>query len=269
MHRRGGSVIKPKTGKSAHMAKRSLLNPNNLFFRQQPLEEPDFIKDPTNKFMKKPFIENLPLHQKTFYSNKKGFISLFEDVTKINLVFSEIISTVLCYRPKLAQTLSNLNLSYNKLYERLLDQNHKAELDKEKEVKERIDEIVNELQKSEFQKAELTKKIQYYENVKMAKESELKAAQLQEEELRLEILNLKVLNQEMQQFKEPIKEKKEDNPEDDVADSEKIFDKMGKEIGESQLAISALENEQNAKKEILMNMDRLLKQVLQHSKQDQ
>jgi len=116
----------------------------------------------------------------------------------------------------------------------------------------------------------MIKKCQAYERVILANKSETKAAQLQEEEFKLEIFNLKVLNQEMQQFKEPIKEKekKEDNPEDDVVDSEKIFDKMGKEIGESQRAISALENEQNSKKEILLNMDKLLKQVLQFSKQD-
>lgn len=147
MHNRTRSMQKGKIGKSANGYRRRDLNPNNIFLRQQPIEQ-DFAKDPTNKFMKKPFLENLPTHQKNFYANKKGFINLFEDVTKINLVFSEIIETVLCYRPKLAQTLSNLNLSYNKLYERLLDQNHKAEMEKEKELKTRLDQCLAELQQT-------------------------------------------------------------------------------------------------------------------------
>lgn len=136
IHNRTSSQRISKVGKTAALNK--LNNPNNLFLRHQAVVHQEYAQDPTNKFMKKPFLENLPSHQKSFYTNKKGFISLFEDVTKINLIFSEIIETVLCYRPKLAQTLSNLNLSYNKLYERLLEQNHKSEMDKEKEVKVRV-----------------------------------------------------------------------------------------------------------------------------------
>lgn len=33
----------------------------------------------------------------------------------------EVIETVICYRPELAQMLTNLNMSYNKLYEKLLE----------------------------------------------------------------------------------------------------------------------------------------------------
>jgi hypothetical protein len=147
-HNRTNPNRTSKIRKSAGLSKRSHnMNPNNLFLRNQTFAQPEYAKDPSNKFMKKPFLENLPSHQKNFYANKKGFISLFEDVTKINLVFSEVIETVLCYRPKLAQTLSNLNLSYNKLYERLLEQNHMSEMDKEKSIKVRITDCEEELQK--------------------------------------------------------------------------------------------------------------------------
>jgi len=54
----------------------------------------------------------------------------------------------------------------------------------------------------------------------------------------------------MQQFKEPIKEKKDDKTEDDVTDGDKIFDKMGRDLGASQNAIAELENEQEQKKEV-------------------
>lgn len=266
MHTRTRSMQKAKIGKTASGYRRKDLNPNNIFLRQPPTE-PVYAKDPTNKFMKKPFLENLPTHQKNFYANKKGFLSLFEDITKINLVFGEVIETVLWYRPKLAQTLSNLNLSYNKLYERLLDQNHKSEIEKDKELKIKLDSQATEL--IEFEKAELNKKLQAYEQTILAKKSEIKAAKLQEEELRLEIFNLKSLIQEMQQFKEPIKDKKEEKPEDDVADSEKIFDKMGKDLGDAQSAIADLEEQQTKKKEIFTNIEKLLKEVLQHTKQDQ
>ena len=266
IHTRTRSMQKTKIGKTASGYRRKDLNPNNIFLRQPP-SEPEYVKDPTNKFMKKPFLENLPTHQKNFYANKKGFLNLFEDITKINLVFGEVIETVLCYRPKLAQTLSNLNLSYNKLYERLLDQNHKSEIEKDKELKLKLDSQATK--QIELEKAELNKKLQAYEQTILAKKSEIKAANLQEEELKLEIFNLKSLIQEMQQFKEPIKDKKEDKPEDDVADGEKIFDKMGKDLGDAQSAIADLEEQQTKKKEIFTNIERLLKEVLQHTKQDQ
>jgi len=83
-----------KSGKTAVGYKRRHLNPNNLFLRNQPPVE-EYAQDPMNKFMKKPFLENLPMNQKKFYMNKKGFLNLFEDITKINLVFSEVIETVL------------------------------------------------------------------------------------------------------------------------------------------------------------------------------
>lgn len=141
-------------------------------------------------------------------------------------------------------------MSYNKLYERLLDQTHRSEIEKEREVSERLQNSTVELQNLEFQKAELAKKLDAYERAFMAKKIEVRAAELQEEELRMEISSLKVLNQEMQQFKEPIKEKKEEKPEDEINDGEKIFDKMGRDLGASQNAITDLEHEQEKKKDV-------------------
>ncbi|CAI2376513.1 unnamed protein product [Moneuplotes crassus] len=276
-HNRGGSMSKSKLGRTANVAKRSLLNPNNLFLRQQPIEEPEFVKDPINKFMKKPFLENLPLNQKNFYSNKKGFINLFEDVTKINLVFNEIISTVLCFRPKLAQTLSNLNLSYNKLYERLLDQNHKSELEKDKEVRNRLEVSEQEVQKLEFENVKLTKQIHEYKLLLQKNESNLKVAELVEDELKSQIECLKTCNKEMIDFEKATggsAAKQEDNKKDDdkkvnlFEDTEVQFGKIEKDMGSTQNVISELEREQYKKNSILLNMDKLLKQVLQHSKQD-
>ncbi len=51
-HNRGGSMSNSKFGKTANITKRSLMNPNNLFLRHQPIEGPEYVKDPTNKFMK-------------------------------------------------------------------------------------------------------------------------------------------------------------------------------------------------------------------------
>lgn len=98
----------------------------------------------------------------------------------------------------------------------------------------------------------------------------IKSFELQEEELKLEIFNLKMMNQEMQQFKDPFKEKtKEDKPVEEVADSEKFYSKMIDDLKDSQTAIYELDNEQNLKKEIIKNMETLLKNILQNSKTDQ
>jgi len=82
IHNRTRSMTKGKIGKGG-LGNRRDLNPNNLFLRQQP-NATTYTKDPINQFMKKPFLDNLPTQQKNFYANKKGFISFFEDVTKIN-----------------------------------------------------------------------------------------------------------------------------------------------------------------------------------------
>lgn len=93
-HHRTRSLTKGKVGKTANGQRRKDLNPNNLFLRQQP-SSTAYSKDPTTKYMKMPFLDNLPMYQKHFYANKKGFVNLFEDITKINLIFSEVIETVL------------------------------------------------------------------------------------------------------------------------------------------------------------------------------
>jgi hypothetical protein len=90
IHYRTRSTQNSKLGKTAIPTKRRDINPSAMFLRNPPPVE-IFAQDPKNKFMKKPFLENLPSHQKSFFINKKGFLSLFEDITKINLVFSEII----------------------------------------------------------------------------------------------------------------------------------------------------------------------------------
>ena len=88
----------------------------------------------------------------------------------------------------------------------------------------------------------------------------IKSFELQEEELKIEIFNLKMMNQEMQQFKDPFKDKnKEDKPVEEVADSEKFYSKMINDLKDSQTAIYELDNEQNMKKEIIKNMETLLK----------
>ena len=97
----------------------------------------------------------------------------------------------------------------------------------------------------------------------------IKSFELQEEELKMEIFNLKMMNQEMQQFKDPFKKQKEDKPVEEVADSEKLYSKMINDLKDSQTAIYELDNEQNLKKEIIKNMETLLKNVLQNSKTDQ
>ena len=156
IHSRTQSLVKPKMGKTAIGHRRRDINPNNLFLRR-PANVTTYSKDPSNQYMKKPFLENLQIHHKNFYTSKKEFISLFEDITKINLVFSEIIETVLWYRPKLAQTLSNLNLSYNKLYEKLLDQYHKSEIEKDKDLQIKMQTTMDNLEKFEYAKVELEK----------------------------------------------------------------------------------------------------------------
>ena len=72
-------------------------------------------------------------------------------------MFNEIIETVLWYRPKLAHTLTNLNLSYNKIYEKLLDQYYKWEIEKDLEVQFKMKTAFEDLEKLTLDKIELDK----------------------------------------------------------------------------------------------------------------
>lgn len=76
--------------------------------------------------------------------------------------------------------MSNLNLSYNKLFERLLDQNHKSELEKDKELKDKLQNNLESLEKAEYDKVELEKKIQYMEMTIQVKNAMIKAADMQD-----------------------------------------------------------------------------------------
>ena len=79
-------------------------------------------EDPVGKYHKKSLIEALAPPLRSYFSRRRGFPELLEDVTKTNLCFSEVVEVVLCYRLELGQALNNLNTSYNKLFEKMLEQ---------------------------------------------------------------------------------------------------------------------------------------------------
>ena len=94
--------------------------------------------DDPGKYHKKAIYETLPVVLKSYFGRRKGFLEVFEEINKTNLCFSEVIEVVMCYRLELGQALNNLNTSYNKLYEKLLEQCYKNDMDKEKELDERM-----------------------------------------------------------------------------------------------------------------------------------
>ena len=66
--------------------------------------------------LRQDFIDELPIDERTFYAHRKDFRILFEDVSRQNTAFTEVIETVSCYRAELANSLRDLQYSYNDVY---------------------------------------------------------------------------------------------------------------------------------------------------------
>lgn len=73
-----------------------------------------------------------------------------------------------------------MNLSSNKLFERLLDQNHKSEIEKDKELRLKLQNNLEALEKAEYTKVELEKYITHLETSIQVKNAMIKAAEMSE-----------------------------------------------------------------------------------------
>lgn len=139
------------------------------------------------------------------------------------------------------------------MFERLLEQNQKSDIDKEKELKLKLQSNLESLEKSEYDKVELEKKIQHMENIIQAKNAMIKAASVHE-------------------FKEPLIEESSLHhhkvPEKPI-EGEDEYEKMLNGLHDSQAVVLELERQQNEKKQFIKNMDTLLRNVLQITKSDQ
>ena len=95
-------------------------------------------------------------------------------MTKTNLCFSEVVDVVLCYRLELGQALNNLNTSYNKLFEKMLEQCFRHDQEKEKEFDDRMHTTNEALAIALEKQPEFEKRIAHLENIVLAKDGELR-----------------------------------------------------------------------------------------------
>ena len=74
------------------------------------------------------------LQVREIIKKNKNFSEIFQTLQKTNTCFSDVITTVTCYRPELGNTLGKIHATYNKLFELVLECTISAISSKETEI---------------------------------------------------------------------------------------------------------------------------------------
>jgi len=98
----------------------------------------------------KQFQQMLALNLRQFFCQKKGFSKVFDEVNKVNALASELINQLSSYKYELSQTLQEVTLCFNQVFEHLLEQCYQVSEDTQEQVQAKIKEQA--LTEKEFQK---------------------------------------------------------------------------------------------------------------------
>lgn len=138
-----------------------------------------------------------------YFCQKKGFPKVFEEINSVNVLSNELTRTLSCYKYELSQILQDITVSFNQIFENLLEQCYLSDKDTQTVVENKIKE--NALNEREFEKQKLQfqEKIFHLKLKIKAKDLEIKfvkeTSQMYEDEVNAlrDIIKSEVMNAEI------------------------------------------------------------------------
>lgn len=130
-----------------------------------------------------------------FYSNKKDFLEVFEEIDKANIKMSKIIEIIQCYRTGIATKMQKIMEKYQKLIEVILTLcfEYHCKCNEESESRKRA--IAEATKDYEDKRKKTDDEIKVLHNLLKARECELRGMKKNEEGLEAEVKNLREMLQ--------------------------------------------------------------------------
>eukprot|EP00347_Sterkiella_histriomuscorum_P022955 403336507 len=252
-------------------------NPEILKLREQVQQN---LKDLEMKRLaiqhQKKFQENININYRQYFSQKKGFSKVFDEINNVNVLSVDLIKALSCYKYELSQIQQDITVSYNSIFENLLEQCFMSDKDTLLQVESKIKDNAMTEREFEKQRSEFQEKIFHLKLKLKAKNLEIKfvkeTSQMYEDEVAAlrDIIKSEVMNAEIQQIKKRSGGNKQE--EEDKEERNKVFKSISdnpmfsSNLTDLQNIMNEMETEQLNKESILKDMEKFQKAILRANK---